>query len=620
MDLRYVWVIFLIFAVVALGVFGITSVFAEDEEAGHIAMMKRLANSPGAFVFVDLQAMRADADLEDTYDALEEDVEIWIEPLDMDFDEVDRMGLGGKVAAFEGLFDLEQLRCKLEAHGFVETRYRGVEVWEWDPEGEVVICPDDDGIFSGLESHPCWDPCRECDSEEVEARHDCAYVNSVALMSSRGTFSRGHETVLTGRRDWVRDSIGVIKFGDASIYDDGEFEPVVGMVPEGTVVKFQKARFLDVYEYEGLQVSGISVAKLSEGTLELSGVCQFSEAEMAANAVGAMQSDLENDESARWKNVSIEPDGEFVLTIFETDIARRPIVDVAPPCITAVTVNVTTMTGAVIAWVTNEPATGKVEYGETEAHEATPASDPALTTTHAIRLGGLLPDREYHFRVVAVDSSGNEAVSPEFGFRTLGDIQPDSYTTIDDNGQPALRIELSRIQLEPSTVMELSLTDSNGVQVGFDYVNPGDTQAVLRMADPYVTPKPGTYTLSFADASGGQIIWSEFTFLSVDASVSEVGLTWQYVPYAGRYTLYGMSFRLQNTGDLPVYIDRAQVSIGTSVFEAGINEVVLPGEDSAIYEPSYITGIAPGSKNFVLLLMDRADEVLYTYSSTVNPS
>ena len=42
--------------------------------------------------------------------------------------------------------------------------------------------------------------------------------------------------------------------------------------------------------------------------------------------------------------------------------------------------------------------------------------------------------------------------------------------------------------------------------------------------------------------------------------------------------------------------------------------------DDAIYEPAYITGIAPGSKDFVLLLMDRADEVFYTYSSTVNPS
>ena len=620
MELRYVWVIFVVLALVALGVFGIRSVLAGDEEPGHIAMMKRLANSPGAFVFVDLQAMRADADLEDAYDGLEQDVEIWIEPLDMDFDEVDRMGLGGKVAVFEGLLDLKQLRCKLEAHGFVETRYRGVETWEWDPEGEVIICPHDDGVFSCLESHPCWNPCRECDSEEVVTRDDCAYVNSVALMSSRGTFSRGHETILTGRRDWVRDSIGVIKFGDASIYDDGEFDPVVDKVPEGTVVKFQKGRFLDVYEYEGLQVSGISATKLDNGTLEISGVCQFSEAGMAENALAAMQSDLENDESARWKNVSIEPHGEFVQSTFEIDIARRPVVDVAPPCITAVTVNVTTMTSAVITWATNEPATGRLEYGETEAHEAIPATDGALTTTHAISIGGLLPETKYHFSIVAADASGNEAVSPEFGFWTLGSIQPDSYTVIDDNGQLALRIELSRIQLEPSTMIELSLTDSNGVQVGYDYVNPGDTEAVLHMAAPRVTPNPGTYTLSFADASGRQIIWSEFTFQGVDTSLSQVGLTWQYVPYAGSYTLYGISFRLQNTGDLPVYIDKAEVTVGTSLFEADINEVLLPGEDRVIYEPAYITGVAPASKKFVLLLMDQTDKVFYTYSSTVTPS
>jgi hypothetical protein len=278
-----------------------------------------------------------------------------------------------------------------------------------------------------------------------------------------------------------------------------------------------------------------------------------------------------------------------------------------------------TMNSAIVAWLTNEPATGRVEYGETEAYESTPVAHTSLTTSHAISLIGLSRDTEYHFRVVSVDSSGNEAASTEFDFRTLGDLPPDSYTIIDDNGQAALRIHLARLQLVPTTAMELSLTNPDGVQVGFNYVNPGATEAVLHMADPYVSPKPGTYTLSFADASGKQI-WSEFTFSGTDVSVSCLSLDWQYVAYAGRYTLYGISFKLENTGDLPMYVDKALVTIGTLVFETQIGETVLPGTEKTICKPTYVIGVSPGSKKFVLQMIDGADEVFYTYSSTVTPS
>jgi hypothetical protein len=261
-----------------------------------------------------------------------------------------------------------------------------------------------------------------------------------------------------------------------------------------------------------------------------------------------------------------------------------------------------------------------VEYGETDAYEAIPAMDSGLTTSHAITLSGLLPDTEYYFRVASVDSNGNEAASTGSDFRTLGDLPPDSYTVVDDDGQAALQIHLGQMQLVPSTTMELSLTNPDGVQVGTHSVSSGATEALLHMADPYVTPMPGTYTLSFTDGSGKQIVWSEFIFSEADASISEVDLTWEYVAYAGRYTLYGISFKLQNTGDLPMYIDRAQVTVGTLAFETQIGEVVLPGTEKTIYRTTYITGIAPGSAKFVLRLMDGADDVFYIYSSTVIPS
>lgn len=628
LNLRSIVVVLILCTLMSLAVLGAkVSVGGDHGNITDAQMMKKLANSPGAFVFVDLQEMRADADLENTYGALQRDVEVWIEPLDMDFDEVDRMGLGGRVAVFEGLFHLDQLRCKLKANGFVKTEYRGVETWEKDVDGEIITCPEG-SILSWLSctgcKNPFTGPCFESDSDEEEsdtdAEADCGYVDAVALMSSRGTFSRGHETILTGQRDWVRDSIGVIKYGDACIYDDSDFQDIAEVVPGGIAVKYQKGKFLDLYEYEGLEISGISVDKKDPNTLKLRGVCLFADAAAASDAAGTVESDLENDAFGRWENISIDSGGNRVAVTFETDIAHRAVLDLAPPCIGGVTVAGTTMTSAVIAWSTNEPATGEVEYGETETFASMPIIHTGLSTTHALRLIGLSPDTSYHFRVRSADVAGNEAVSADLEFRTLGDLPPDSYTIVDDNRQAALRIQLSRIQLTPTTVLELSLTNPDGVEVGTDSVSPGDTEATLHMARPCVTPEAGTYTLSFADASGRQVVWSEFTFLDVQASVSQVALDWEYYAYAGRYTLYGMGFKLENSGDLPVYVDKVEVTLGALAFEMHIDEMVLPGQGKTISKSTYITGIAPGSKKLILRFMDQTGEVLCTYSSTVVPS
>jgi hypothetical protein len=520
------------------------------------------------------------------------------------------------------------LRCKLKANGFVKTKYRGVETWENDAEGEIITCPKG-GIFSWISSTDCKNPftgpwfdpdAAEADVEPEEDDIDCWYVDSVALMSSRGFLARGHETVLTGRRDWVRDSIGVIKYGDASIYDDSDFKDVIGLLPRGTVVKYQKERLLDLYQYDGLAVSGVSVEKKDADTLGIRAAFQFADSDAATAAAAEIQPDLESDPFSRWHNVEARRDGKFVKLTFETSMARRAIVDVAPPCITMVAVGGITMTGAVVTWLTDEPATGLVEYGESDALELPPVGDSGLTTGHTLRLSGLSPDTAYQFRVTSVDASGNDAASTRLEFRTVGHLPPDAYTVIDDDGRAALQILLSRIQLPTATAPELSLTNPNGVRVGTDSVNPGDTEAVLHMAEPHTAPVAGIYTLAVIDASGKDIVWSEFAFLEAEISVSEVALDWEYVAYAGRYTLYGVAFKVQNDGDLPVYVEAVEVTIGTLTFEMSVDQLVLPAEQETVSRSTYFTGLAPGAKKLTLRFLDQAGVVCFTYSSTVTPA
>ncbi|RLC68604.1 MAG: hypothetical protein DRI26_09970, partial [Chloroflexi bacterium] len=77
-----------------------------------------------------------------------------------------------------------------------------------------------------------------------------------------------------------------------------------------------------------------------------------------------------------------------------------------------------TISEATISWVTDEPATSQVEYGETEAYGLVTPLDETLTTTHSVTLTGLDPATTYHFRVKSKDAAGNLAASKDCTFTT----------------------------------------------------------------------------------------------------------------------------------------------------------------------------------------------------------
>ncbi|MBU0649051.1 fibronectin type III domain-containing protein [Patescibacteria group bacterium] len=83
-----------------------------------------------------------------------------------------------------------------------------------------------------------------------------------------------------------------------------------------------------------------------------------------------------------------------------------------------------TQTSARVIWDTNEPANSVVEYGLTEAYELGEVRDEAYAMSHSIPLVGLMPDTLYHLRVHSTDPEGNEAVSGDYTFTTLPDMEP----------------------------------------------------------------------------------------------------------------------------------------------------------------------------------------------------
>jgi len=73
-----------------------------------------------------------------------------------------------------------------------------------------------------------------------------------------------------------------------------------------------------------------------------------------------------------------------------------------------------TQSSVVITWVTEKPATSKVEYG-TGPDYGFEEIDENLATAHSVKLIRLNPDTTYYYRVISTDTSGNMAISEAAG-------------------------------------------------------------------------------------------------------------------------------------------------------------------------------------------------------------
>jgi peptidoglycan hydrolase-like protein with peptidoglycan-binding domain len=107
--------------------------------------------------------------------------------------------------------------------------------------------------------------------------------------------------------------------------------------------------------------------------------------------------------------------------------------DITPPVITDVTVENIQEHSAVITWNTDEPATSQLEFGLTSQYGNFTALGTALATAHSVSLLGLSSNTTFHFRVRSKDAAGNEAISLDHSFTTLGG-SPDNIppAVIDD--------------------------------------------------------------------------------------------------------------------------------------------------------------------------------------------
>jgi hypothetical protein len=104
--------------------------------------------------------------------------------------------------------------------------------------------------------------------------------------------------------------------------------------------------------------------------------------------------------------------------------------DVIPPVISDVSASNITESGASITWITDEPSVGKVEFRNATSDNSTTetSTEKVYMTAHIFMLTTLSPAQTYNYKVYAIDSSGNRAVSKEGTFTTAPHYTYTPYT------------------------------------------------------------------------------------------------------------------------------------------------------------------------------------------------
>ena len=105
--------------------------------------------------------------------------------------------------------------------------------------------------------------------------------------------------------------------------------------------------------------------------------------------------------------------------------------DASPPVISGVYANNIKSTSATINWTTDEAADTQVEYGATPSFGYMTPADTSLVTNHRQTIS-VAPSKQYYYRVLSRDASGNLSFSEPFTFTSAeqADLTPPAIYNI----------------------------------------------------------------------------------------------------------------------------------------------------------------------------------------------
>ena len=100
------------------------------------------------------------------------------------------------------------------------------------------------------------------------------------------------------------------------------------------------------------------------------------------------------------------------------EFGRNDCQSTAPPVISNIAVTDVSGQSATISWTTDQPATSRLDFGETIAY-GNIVADTELVSEHGVVLTGLLAGTTYHFTITAANAAGATATSADQTFSSL---------------------------------------------------------------------------------------------------------------------------------------------------------------------------------------------------------
>ncbi|MDM8000284.1 MAG: hypothetical protein QUS33_09860 [Dehalococcoidia bacterium] len=262
--------------VVCLGALLATMAVATTGCASGSGLMAMLAKVPADTVslkYVNVKALRNDADLEDLYDAWKERVQSRLQNRGISPSEVNifasNEALSKRFTLLTGTFDLDEVRDELEDRHYEKDDYRGVEVWIREA-----------GWASDLE-------------------------NQVALMG---------DLIIMGDESGVEACIKVIKAGGDSWLSKVDINDVANRLPGGIYVEMAK-EWTSILA-SGFEAYGISAKKQDSETLKIAGVAKFNDEDDADDAVDTIEDIMDQ----RFDGAQVTQEGLFLKATARIDI------------------------------------------------------------------------------------------------------------------------------------------------------------------------------------------------------------------------------------------------------------------------------------------------------------
>ncbi len=104
--------------------------------------------------------------------------------------------------------------------------------------------------------------------------------------------------------------------------------------------------------------------------------------------------------------------------------------DSTAPSVSSLSVRKIATSSALVSWDTDEASTGKVEYGTTSSLGSSGTeTDEAISRKHTVIVDSLSSDTLYYYRVVSIDSAGNQTTSSRASFTTIKEAKGSSAAT-----------------------------------------------------------------------------------------------------------------------------------------------------------------------------------------------